>query len=189
MAICFADQKRMLELAREAILERLTRGSTPSFRVTEPALCAPGGVFVTLLLDGALRGCIGTLDDERPRHETLVEMAVAAAIADDRFAALTTRELREVDIEVSLIGPFAPIEPSAVEVGRHGLYLVAGSRRGVVLPQVARQLRWDRAELLARTGLEAGLGREGWRDGSARLFAFEAFVFSDTSLAQSGWGG
>lgn len=174
---------RLLEVAREAIFQRIQRGSVPPFTVTEPELQAPFGAFVSLHLEGDLRGCIGSLHAERPLHEVVAEMACEAATNDPRFPALTSRELSQTDIEVSVLTPFQPIQPDEVEVGRHGLYVVRGPRRGVLLPQVPVQYGWTREQYLQHACKKAGLPEDAYKDPETRLLSFEAEVFSDSSLA------
>lgn len=175
---------RLLEVAREAIFQRLSRGSVLPFTVSEAELQGPNGAFVSLHLDGDLRGCIGTLQSDRPLHETVAEMAIEAATNDPRFPAMTTRELSQSDIEVSVLTPFRPIAPGDVEVGRHGLYIIRGPRRGVLLPQVPTQYGWTRETFLQHVCKKAGLPDDAFKDPETRLLAFEAEVFSDSSLAQ-----
>jgi len=177
---------RLLEVARDAIFQRLSRGSVPPYTVPEPELQATVGAFVSLHLDGQLRGCIGTLQTERLLHQTIAEMAIEAATNDPRFPALTTKELSQTDIELSVLTPFFPIAPADVEVGRHGLYVVRGPRRGVLLPQVATQYGWNREQYLQHACKKAGLPDDAFgafKDNETRLLAFEAEVFSDSSLA------
>lgn len=175
---------RLLEIAREAIFNRLSRGSVPPFAATEPELDAPAGAFVSLHLDEQLRGCIGNLHGDRPLHEVVAEMAVEAATGDPRFPALGLKELPKTDIEVSVLTPFVPIAPEDVVAGRHGLYVVRGPRRGVLLPQVAKQYGWTAEELLQHTCRKAGLPPDAWKDKETRLFAFEAEVFSNASMQE-----
>jgi len=174
-------RKRLLEIAREAVLSKVSRGTVPDFVVDEPELRVPAGAFVSLHTDGKLRGCIGSLYPERPMFEAVAEMASAAATADPRFHPLTPRELRDTEIEISVLTPFERIAPEDVEVGRHGLYIVQGARRGVLLPQVATQYGWDRETFLAQACVKAGLEPVAWRDPQTLILAFEAEVFSDLS--------
>lgn len=164
--------------------ERLERGSVPRFDDTAPELLAPAGAFVTLLLDGELRGCVGTVDADRPLLQTVVDMAVQAAVSDPAFPPLSLRELTHTDIELSVLTPFRPIAPDAIVPGRHGLYLVRGPKRAVLLPQVARQFRWSRGELLQQLAVRAGLDADGWSAPEVRLFAFEAEVFSNLGMLE-----
>ncbi|PIE17021.1 MAG: AMMECR1 domain-containing protein [Proteobacteria bacterium] len=176
----------MLSLAREAISDKLARGSAPVADVADAALRTPRGAFVSLHIDGALRGCIGTLYADKPLHETVSEMAAKAATADPRFAPLSPRELRSADIEISVLTPFTPIAPEDVEVGRHGLYIARGRRRGVLLPQVPVQFGWDRETFLAQVCRKAGLDADAWGAADTILMAFEAQVFSDLGELEEG---
>ena len=177
------QRKRLLEIAREAIRSKTSRGTIPDFTVEDPDLAAPSGAFVSLHIDGRLRGCIGTLYPEQPLYLAVAEMAGEAATADPRFHPLETRELRGTDIEISVLTPFVRIAPQDVEPGRHGLYIARGRNRGVLLPQVATQYGWKREEFLAQTCHKAGLPLDAWRDPQTVIMAFEARVFSDLGEA------
>jgi uncharacterized protein (TIGR00296 family) len=89
------------------------------------------------------------------------------------------RELKKTDIEISILTPFQPIAVEDIEVGRHGLYVAQGSRRGVLLPQVATQFGWSRAEFLAQACKKARLAEDAWKDPATQVMAFTAQVFSD----------
>jgi AmmeMemoRadiSam system protein A len=106
-------------------------------------------------------------------------MAVAAATRDGRFSPVTARELEALRIEVSVLSPLESIQPSAVEVGRHGLLLSGGGRRGVLLPQVPVEHGWDRESFLAHTCQKAGLPASAWRGPDVELLAFTATVFEE----------
>jgi uncharacterized protein (TIGR00296 family) len=89
--------------------------------------------------------------------------------------------LQALAIEVSILGPLEPISPhddEAIVIGRHGLVVERGSRRGLLLPQVAVEWGWGPGELLAHTCLKAGLPRDAWQHG-AIVYRFEAVVFGD----------
>lgn len=176
---------RLLQIAREAILSKVSRGTVPDFVADEPELALPSGAFVSLHIDGRLRGCIGTLYPEQALVVAVAEMAGEAATADPRFHPLVPRDLRETDIEISVLTPFERVTPEAVEPGRHGLYIARGRNRGVLLPQVATQYGWDREEFLAQTCHKAGLPSDAWRDPQTIIMAFEAQVFSDLGEAEA----
>ncbi len=116
---------------------------------------------------------------ERPLVETVVAMAVAAATEDGRFEPVTLEQLPGLAIEISALGPMRPIRPEDVEVGRHGLLISLGRRRGVLLPQVPLEQGWDRETFLAHTCWKAGLPEDAWRDPSAELLGFTATVFGE----------
>lgn len=122
------------------------------------------GAFVTLRVDGDLRGCVGMLLPERPLNALVPDLAVSASTEDDRFAALTVADLPRLVIEISILTPAERIaSPAAIEVGRHGLLVTRGATRGVLLPQVATEQGWDRETFLAGTCRKAGLDADAWR--------------------------
>ncbi|HVO09941.1 MAG TPA: AmmeMemoRadiSam system protein A [Vicinamibacteria bacterium] len=174
------EQAVLLRVAREAIRCRLQRARLVLPAATG-ALAEPRGAFVTLRrrTDGELRGCIGNMVSEGPLLETVSRMAVAAATEDPRFPPLGPEELDEVTIEVSALGPLTPIRPEQVEVGRHGLLLSDGRRRGVLLPQVPLEHGWDRETFLAHTCWKAGLPEDAWRRPEVEILAFTACVFAE----------
>ena len=106
-------------------------------------------------------------------------MAVAAATRDGRFEPVTASELASLRIEISVLSPLAPIRPADVEVGRHGLLLRYGDRRGVLLPQVPAEHGWDREAFLAHTCEKAGLPADTWRRPGVELSGFTATVFGE----------
>jgi AmmeMemoRadiSam system protein A len=108
-------------------------------------------------------------------------MAVASATEDGRFDPVTEAELAGLRIEISALGPLEPIRPEDVEVGRHGLLISYGSRRGVLLPQVPVEQGWDRETFLAHTCWKAGLPEDTWRRPGVELLGFTATVFSEHS--------
>ncbi len=174
------ERRQLLALARQAIAAHLSSAPLILPEVT-PALRGPGAAFVTLRRrgDDELRGCIGTLEAHQPLVEAVVRMAVAAATQDLRFVPVTAGELPSLALEISILGPAAPIEAPAVEPGVHGLIVRHGGRSGLLLPQVATDHGWDRETFLQYTCLKAGLTRDAWREPGAILLAFTAEVFGD----------
>jgi len=142
------------------------------------------GAFVTLHENGALRGCIGMVMAVQPLDETVREMARAAAVEDSRFEPVTEAELEKLQLEISVLSPMFEIAPEDVVVGRHGLMVSYGGRRGLLLPQVAPEWGWDRETLLAQTCRKAGLPAEQWKRG-ATLEAFTAEVFGEAEPGES----
>jgi AmmeMemoRadiSam system protein A len=174
------ERRQLLTVARQAIAAHLASALLTLPEVA-PALRGPGAAFVTLRRrgDDELRGCIGTLEARQPLVDAVVRMAVAAATQDVRFASVTAPELPLLALEISILGPAAPIEAQAVEPGVHGLIVRHGGRSGLLLPQVATDHGWDRETFLQYTCLKAGLPRDAWRDPGAILLAFTAEVFAE----------
>lgn len=174
----------LLRIARQAIV-RAIGGSSP---VPNPQFPIPGselrkGVFVTLRVAGELRGCIGYPEPELLLIDAIERCAVSAAIADPRFPSVGVHELGAIDLEISVLGPIEPVGDLAeIVVGRHGLIVESGRHRGLLLPQVALEWRWNAEEFASETCVKAGLRRDAWRNGAA-VFKFEAEVFGEVRAA------
>ncbi|KGM42757.1 COG2078: Uncharacterized ACR [Olavius algarvensis spirochete endosymbiont] len=169
------DRKSLLAIARNAISESL--GLAPGPPIPSPP--GSGGVFVTLKLNGMLRGCIGRLRSNSPIGITVAQMARAAAFEDPRFPSLTKEEFNRIEMEISRLSGFFPIDANKVEVGLHGLLLSLGSRSGLLLPQVPGEQGWDREAFLSGLCSKAGLDDRSWENPNAKLEAFTAEVFGN----------
>ncbi len=174
------ERRSLLRAAREAIAARLA-GRRPELPEATGSLALTRGAFVTLrrTADAELRGCVGQMEAVEPLLETVAAMAVAAATRDSRFAPVSARELDSLRIEISVLSPLEPIRPDDVEVGRHGLLLHYGDRRGVLLPQVPAEHGWDREAFLAHTCEKAGVPADTWKRPDVELQGFTATVFGE----------
>ncbi len=180
----YQHRRELIVLARNAISERILRGTTPTFSVTTPLLLKPRAAFVSLYgVDDKERGSSGTLYEETPLWETVALHAGRAAADDGRFPAVTTRELKRVVIEISVLTPFVPIKPDDVVIGQHGLYVAKGPKRAVLLPQVATQMGWSRVRFLDEICQHAGLAPRAFEAPDVFLMGFEAQIFSDLTVA------
>ena len=175
-----ADERRfLLELARRSIEGALQGKPLFDPKVTEKRFLEKRGAFVSLKLDGELRGCIGYPLPYKPLYKTIIEMAAAAATQDFRFSSLRAEELPRTKIEISVLTiPEAVKDPKEVEVGRHGIIISKGGCKGLLLPQVPEEYSWDRETYLGHGCLKAGLDKNAWQRG-AKIEVFEAEVFSD----------
>ena len=139
------------------------------------------GTFVTVKTHGALRGCLGTLESRDGLARDVARCAADAASQDPRFrAGVASGAARDRDRRVRArpARSIDPRRPGAVIVGRHGLVVEQGHRRGLLLPQVATERGWTAEQFLGHTCIKAGLPRDAWRHG-AQVFRFEADVFGD----------
>jgi AmmeMemoRadiSam system protein A len=179
-----ADRTALLTIARDAVARWVRRGTPPALPATGDT-ARPAGAFVTLHNHGELRGCIGHIEADRPLVQVVADCAVAACSSDPRFPAVTEAELPHLEIELSILGPLEPLAgPDDITIGRHGLFIELGWRRGLLLPQVATEWNWDRLAFLEQTCHKAGLPRDAWKKG-AKLWRFEAEVFSERGFAGS----
>ncbi len=173
------DRRILLNLARESIRSHI-EGRPPLYDEPTEALREVCGAFVSLHIDGRLRGCIGTLRAADQLAETIKEMAKSSAFHDPRFPPLSNEELADVEIEISVLTPLQKMTSvDEVEIGKHGLYATKGSFSGVLLPQVPLEQGWDRDTFLSHTCRKAGLPEGAWRSGDVDLYTFSAVVFSE----------
>ena len=178
------EHATLLRHAREAIVQELTGVESPAEKELTPALLEPCGVFVTLHRAAELRGCIGYIEGHRPLIEGVRETAVKSAFEDPRFPPLGTDELAEIKIEISVLSPLQQVRSfETIEVGKHGLVLEFGGRRGLLLPQVAVENSWDRETFLQNIGKKAGCASDAWKHPGAKLFTFTAEVFGEEEFS------
>jgi AmmeMemoRadiSam system protein A len=146
------------------------------------SLASPGGVFVSLYAEDKLRGCIGTFSSQQPLYLGVQQMAEAAATTDSRFPPLEKAELEGIRIEISVLTPRVRISgPGEIEIGRHGIYMEKGFRKGTLLPQVAVNQGWDTEQFLGNCAMhKAGIGYDGWKD--ADLYTYEALIFNSVDF-------
>jgi AmmeMemoRadiSam system protein A len=175
----------LLELARCA-LEARVRGQRVPVAPRGGALDLAQAVFVSLHGEGLLRGGLGRLQGDAPLGRAGSDLAGAVADADPRFPPVREDELPGLVIEISVLTDARPVAGvDAIEVCRHGVIVAAGSRQGLLLPQVAVELGWDRARLLEHACLKAGLRRNAWQRG-AQILVFEADVFGEAPRPGAG---
>ncbi len=143
------------------------------------ALKEPLGAFVTLKIDGVLRGCIGRFISSDPLYEIVKASAVSSAFEDPRFPALTRQEFEKIDIEITVLGPLRKINNiKDIVLGKHGIYIKKDLRSGTMLPQVATEYGWTVEEFLGHTSRDkAGLGWDGWKN--AEIFIYEGLVLEE----------
>lgn len=179
-----AEEKQiLLRIARAAIESSVLGKPIPQISAETGKLNEDAGAFVSLHKDGRLRGCIGTFGSPNPLYKTVFDMAIAAAAQDPRFTPVEPDELASISLEISVISPLREImDTSEIEIGRHGLYIMMGNRRGVLLPQVAVENDFDRNEFLEQTCLKAGLDPDAWKEG-ATIFVFEAEILKEEACA------
>jgi hypothetical protein len=179
-----AEERRwLLRLAHHSIRSAVHGKALPIVEAS-PHLREPRGAFTTLHENGELRGCIGSVIAVDPLEQTIRETARAAALEDPRFAPVTDVELESLQLEISVLSPMCEIAPEDVVVGRHGLMVTYGTRRGLLLPQVAPEWGWDRETFLREICRKAGLPQDIWTSGG-KLEAFTAEVFGESEPGES----
>jgi AmmeMemoRadiSam system protein A len=178
------SQKELLSLARKAVEEYLKKREAIDFSIdADKELIQLAAVFVTLTQHGGLRGCIGTTEPEYPLCEAVIRMALSAALNDPRFFPLTLEELPETQIEISVLSPMEKLKShDEIIQNKHGVLIQKNGRSGLFLPQVWEHFTGTggKTEFLNELcSQKAGLPESSWKDGSAEIFTFTVFSFSD----------
>ncbi len=175
------EEKRiLLKIARSAITSVVERKTLPSLKFQSETLNRLSGVFVTLRIGEDLRGCIGYVEPLFPLCHATQEVAMKAATADPRFMPVTQSELGKIIIEISVLSPLSDLQDfEKIEIGKHGLVIDAGYRRGLLLPQVATEYNWDRKQFLKQVALKAGLPPDAWKQKEIRIFTFTVEKFDE----------
>src|SRR5436853_3512811 len=188
------DGKHLLSTARQAIADHLEGKNFKPTSYAGSELSVPRGVFVTLfddMINRGLRGCIG---NPFPKDSLLTETArcaVEAATIDSRFDPVRLDELQQrITVEVTVLSPMEhiivknPLDlPLNIKVGRDGLLVEAAGTRGLLLPQVAVDERFDQEEFLNQCCLKAGLTPDAWLAGGVKVARFQGQIFSEEGPA------
>ena len=179
----FTDKEKalLISIARDNIKSLLYEGkrTTVDSNSLPEVFHRPLGAFVTLKIDGDLRGCIGRFVSSDPLWQVVLEMSQSSAFDDPRFSRLTKNEFSKTDIEITVLGPMRKIESiNEIELGRHGIYIKKDYRSGTMLPQVATENKWTVEQFLGYTSRDkAGLGWEGWKN--ADIYIYEGIVIGE----------
>jgi hypothetical protein len=169
------ERKELLGLARKTIRTYVTTGKAPEVDIKNPKFKSDGAVFVTITEKGALRGCIGNIQPVMPLYQSVIKNAVAACSADPRFPRMTKDELKDMEVEISVLSPLKPLKDVRdIQVGKHGLVIRKDGRSGIFLPQVATEFGWNRETFLEKLCTKAGLPEGSWKD--ADLYTFTAEI-------------
>lgn len=160
-----AQHRTLLDVARESVRYGLANGAPRPVRAAdfEEALRPVRATFVTLNIDGRLRGCIGTLEARLPLVEDVTLHAFGAAFQDPRFQAVTAREVDLLDYHVSILTPNEPMDIrdeedllAQLRPGIDGLVIEKGHHRATFLPSVWSSLAEPR-DFLHQLKLKAGI--------------------------------
>jgi AmmeMemoRadiSam system protein A len=166
------DAEILLNLAVESIKQGLQTGRALNIDLDEipDSLCQPGASFVTLKLDGQLRGCIGHLEASQELVLDVIDNAALAAFRDPRFAPLTVSEFKMLEISLSILStPEALVFSSEegllrkIRPGIDGLILRQGEHQGTFLPSVWESLP-EPEGFLRHLKQKAGLPEDYWSD-------------------------
>ena len=186
------QQQQLLALARASIAYGCLHGSAKTLPLAEaPWLARPQACFVTLLQQGHLRGCIGSLQPRRALQDDVNENAYAAAFRDPRFPPLPPQQLAELQIELSLLSAVQALPVVAEEAAllqqlrpqRDGVLIEQDGRRATFLPKVWPQFDGDGPAFLRHVRQKAGLPAEFDPAAQYSVYQVQAFAEADAATA------
>jgi AmmeMemoRadiSam system protein B/AmmeMemoRadiSam system protein A len=171
------EKNELLRLARSAINQFIRERKIVDYSTENLNFLSKKGAFVTLRKREFLRGCIGFIEPVLPLYQAVIQTSVYAACRDQRFPPVSEEELDDLEIEISVLSPLEKIsDPSLIKVGKHGLVISKGNKKGLLLPQVPVENNWSRETFLKQACLKAGLPPNTWRS-DAEIYVFEAIIF------------
>ena len=184
----------LVKLARNTIETYLEK----NFKILPPEnapkdLLDESGVFVTLHridkgYEPMLRGCIGrVISKGSTLLKSTIDSAIDSAIHDPRFPPVKTSEMNQITVEVTILTVPEKLtvnDPkdyfNLIKIGQHGLIVEKGMyNRGLLLPQVPVEQKWDIKEYLDHVCMKAGLPINSWKDLNTKILSFEGFIFSE----------
>jgi len=173
--------------AARSSIEAETQGLSPELELPR-SFDRKSGVFVTINTypEGNLRGCIGYPEPVYPLKDALV-FSAQSACHDPRFMPLSLKEAVNCTVEVTILSPPVLIEcdkkelPKKIVIGRDGLIIQFGRRRGLLLPQVPVEWGWDQEEFLRQLSAKAGLPSDAWTLKDSMIWSFTGEIFHELS--------
>jgi AmmeMemoRadiSam system protein A len=175
------EKEELLSISRKSVQQAVVGSELEWDSANASAnLLREAAVFVTIKKRGQLRGCVGSIVPVQSLGAAVVSAARSAALNDPRFPPVTTRELPDLEFEISVLSPFRRVmNEGEVKVGEHGLWIEKGRNQGLLLPQVATEHNWDRITFLEQTCVKAGLPTDAWKEDDTEIYAFSATVFGE----------
>ncbi len=185
------EGKYLVRLARRAVQEYLRRRDKIGIPEDAPnRLRQPCGVFVTLSNiehgEKELRGCIGYPYATEPLAKATIESAISASTQDPRFPPLSRDELDHVVFEISVLTPLQRVKvdeakeyPAKIRIGLDGLVVERGMLKGLLLPQVPVECKWNEEEFLCQCCIKATLPADSWLLKDTKVYRFQAVILEE----------
>ena len=175
------EKRYLLTLARKT-LSSVLRGEKPEIPKDPPEkLKREMGVFTTLKKNETLRGCIGYPLAIKPLYLAVIETAEKAGLEDPRFTPLRYNELKETEIEITVLTPLQKVKDlKEIEIGKDGLLVKYKYYQGLLLPQVPVEWNWDRETFIKQTCVKAGLPHDAYKWEGIEFYKFQGIVFSES---------
>jgi AmmeMemoRadiSam system protein A len=174
----------MLKYARQSIEKYMKTKQVPMIDDGDKIFGDYYGIFVTLKKNNELRGCVGSTEAVLPLRQGIPQLACSAAFDDYRFKPVEEKELKNIDMEISILSPNKRIKsPEEIVMGKHGVIVKNGNKTGLFLPQVAQETGWTKEQFLNDLCTEkAGLPADAWKQKDTELYIFTVYNFSEKEM-------
>jgi len=178
-------QKFLLKLARQTLEHYFYTGKVLKVEVSEKELLEKRGTFVTLTKKGLLRGCIGHIEPVQEIYKDVIENALLAAFDDDRFTPLKKEEMKDIEIEISILTEPQNLVYSGADdllkklsEAKSGVIIKKGKNSATYLPQVWEDFA-SAEDFLSSLCEKAGMESDEWRKGDLDVLTYQAEVFGE----------
>ena len=188
MNLTLKEGRFLVRFAREEIKAHF-EGKEPEIPESmEELMSRKSGIFIKLnrYPNHSLRGCFGYTEGIMPLGSALRDISIYAAFRDPRFHPLRKSELKTTVIEVSILSEPELIHvdnpeeyPRKIKIGRDGLIAEKDSLKGVLLPQMPIEFKWNSREFLSHTCMTAGLDPDSWHYPDIKIYKFNAQIFAE----------
>lgn len=180
------DSCRLTALAKAAIKAQLDSSRLDVEQSLKERFRQRQGVFVTLKINGELRGCIGFIEPVYELWDAVSRAAVLAAFEDNRFPQLSSEEYEPLEIELSILTVPELVKAKnssdylrQIEIGKHGLIAENSGYKGLLLPQVFVEWNANAKTALEMTCEKAGLAADAWKSKETKIFRFECQIVNE----------
>ncbi len=187
------DGKMLIQFARDNIEFFLKNNrKIPIPDVLKEKFSDKYGAFVTLnkynVIGNPLRGCIGYIEPTYSLYDVIHRVSISSAIEDPRFPSVSLDEMDNIVIELSILTPPKLLKVNdpkeyldKIVIGRDGLIVEKGMRRGLLLPQVPidHGRNWDVETFISQTCSKAWLESNAWKNKGTNIYSFQAILFEE----------
>jgi AmmeMemoRadiSam system protein A len=173
-------ENELIRLARSAILSTLENKPLEIDKTIKEKFSEKKSCFVTLTLNGELRGCIGSLTPTKPLWKEVIENSINAAFNDFRFLPLSKKEFNELKIEISILSELEKIEYISLEdlfkkIKNKGVFIRYNGFSATYLPQVWNEIK-SPLTFLSSLCKKAGLSSDFWKNKNLEFFTYNVDI-------------
>ncbi len=176
MELTAEDKHFLIKVAKDMIFFQLTDDEFPAYYKSKELYKERHGIFIKIMLNNKLRAYGGILEPEKDLIDTVQEVTLQACFKDTRFLPLKPDEIDHISIHMAFVESFEDVrDRKLIKPDIHGVYVEAGSRRGVLLPWDIAEFKLDTVQYIKEAAIKAGIESVG----NAKLKIIRLITFSD----------